>query len=208
MSHRRALENARQRLDQLIATSAATPSMYVQRGMVAFKLADIAAAIKDFDQAERLDATLTPYLWQRGLAYYYAGRFAEGARQFEIDLTVNRHDVEETVWRYLCQARLHGPAFAGTHLYPVRHDARPVMAWIYQLFAGECTAEAVLAHYHNATRQGRFYSHLYVGLYWEAEGDGDRARHHISEAAALQVVDDYMGWVAIVHQQLREWSAG
>jgi tetratricopeptide (TPR) repeat protein len=206
MNHVSALENVLHRLTQHLEGEPRNAHIYVQRGMVHFKLGDIAEAIGDFDRAEHLNPALTPYLWQRGLAYYYAERFAEGARQFEVDLTVNGHDVEETVWRYLCQAQVQGAPVARAGLLPVRHDARPVMAWIYKLFAGECDAETVLAHHRQAGRRERFYSALYVGLYGEAERDAARARQHITQAAEMQVVEDYMGWVAIVHQRLRGWD--
>ena len=170
-----------------------------------FKLGRIAEAIGDFDRAEHFNPVLTPYLWQRGLAYYYAGRFADGAKQFEVDLTVNGQDVEETVWRYLCQAQLHGAQAARVALLPIRNDSRPVMAWVYNLFAGECHTDAVLATYRGAGRRDRFYSHLYVGLYFEAEGDAARACQHVTQAAELQLLDDYMGGLAIVHQRLRGW---
>jgi tetratricopeptide (TPR) repeat protein len=125
MSHGPALENALYRLTQQLEEEPCNAHIYVQRGMVYFKLGAIAEAIGDFDRAEHLNPALTPYLWQRGLAYYYAGRFAEGARQFEIDLTVNGHDVEETVWRYLCQAQVQGVPAARAGLLPVQHARCP-----------------------------------------------------------------------------------
>jgi len=206
MNHISTLENELQRLTQHIEADPHNPQSYIQRGMVYFKLGSITAAIGDFDRAEHLNPALTPYLWQRGLAYYYAERFADGAKQFEVDLTVNGHDVEETVWRYLCQAQVQGAPAARASLLPVRHDARPVMAWVYKLFAGVCDAETVLTHHRDAGRHDRFYSALYVGLYSEAERDAARARQHITQAAEMQVVDDYMGWVALVHQRLRGWD--
>jgi lipoprotein NlpI len=206
MQHVSLLQHEIQHLTQRLAADPHNPGGYVQRGMRCFQLGDMVAAIADFDRAERLDPTLTPRLWQRGLAYYYAGRFEDGARQFTIDLTVNRHDVEETVWRYLCQAQVQGAPAARAALYPVRQDARPVMGWIYRLFAGECSAEVVLAQYDSAPRRERFYSQLYAGLYFEAAQEPEQARSHIVQAAEMQVVEDYMGWVARVHQRLRGWA--
>jgi lipoprotein NlpI len=200
------LAHALQELTQRLVTAPQSPTVYIQRGMVYFKRGEIAAAIDDFDTAEQLDASLTPYLWQRGLAYYYAGRFAEGVKQFTVDLTVNAQDVEETVWRYLCQAQLHGAQAARTDLYPVRQDSRAVMQTVYQLFAGECEAATVLAQYDGSSRRNRMYSHLYVGLYYEAHREAGLARRHITHAAELQVVDDYMGWVAMIHRHLRGWD--
>jgi tetratricopeptide (TPR) repeat protein len=206
MKHVSTVENELQRLTSHLETDQHNPQVYIQRGMVYFKLGSITEAIGDFDRAEHLNPALTPYLWQRGLAYYYAERFADGAKQFEVDLTVNRHDVEETVWRYLCQAQVQGVSAARASLLPVRHDSRPVMVWVYKLFAGECDAETVLAQHRDAGRRERFYSALYVGLYAEAERDAARARQYITQAAEMQIVDDYMGWVALVHQRLRGWD--
>jgi tetratricopeptide (TPR) repeat protein len=206
MNHVALLESELQHLTRHLDTDLHQPKVYIERGMTYFKLGHIAEAIADFDRAEHLNPALTPYLWQRGLAYYYARRFADGAKQFEVDLTVNKHDVEETVWRYLCQAQLQSAQVAREGLLPVQNDSRPVMGWIYKLFAGGCHAETVLAQYRGAGQREQFYSHLYVGLYYEAERDEPRARQYITQAAAMQLVGDYMGWVAMVHQRLRGWN--
>jgi tetratricopeptide (TPR) repeat protein len=195
-----------QRLTRDLEADPHNTQLYIRRGMASFQLGDIAASIDDFDRAERLNPALTPYLWQRGIAYYYAGRFEDGARQFETDLTVNGQDVEETVWRYLCQAQVQGADAARHTLLPVRDDSRPVMIWVYQLFAGTCEPEGVIAQYGDAGRRERFYSALYVGLYYEAARDPERARRYVSLAADMHVTEDYMGWVAIVHQRLRGWG--
>ena len=200
------LESELQRLTRHLDAEPHQPTVYIQRGMTYFKLGHIAEAIADFDRAEHLNPALTPYLWQRGLAYYYARRFADGAKQFEADLTVNKHDVEETVWRYLCQAQLQSAQVAREGLLPVQNDSRPVMGWIYKLFAGGCNAETLLSQYRDAGQREQFYSHLYVGLYYEAERDEPRTRQYITQAAAMQIVDDYMGWVAMVHQRLHGWN--
>ena len=196
------------RLTSALETDTQNAQLHIERGMGLFQLGKIAASIDDFDRAERLNPALTPYLWQRGIAYYYAGRFEEGAKQFETDLTVNGHDVEETVWRYLCQAQTQGADAARRALLPVRDDSRPVMSWVYQLFAGTCLPEAVIGRYGAAGRRERFYSALYVGLYFEAERDPRRARDFIGLAADMRVTEDYMGWVAVVHQRLRGWTQG
>jgi tetratricopeptide (TPR) repeat protein len=203
MQHRLSLEAALQDLQKRLEVDPRNPHTYIQRGMTYFKMGCIATSIADFDRAEQLDPALTPYLWQRGLAYYYAERFAEGAAQFATNLTVNGQDVEETVWRYLCQARVHGMHAARQALLPVRDDPRPVMGWVYRLFAGLSDAETVLAQ--GGGRRDRFYSHLYVGLYFEAAQAEDRARRLITQAAEMQVLDDFMGWLAIVHRQRRGW---
>lgn len=181
------------------------PNSYVRRGMAHFKLAHISESIQDFDMAERLDPRIQPYLWQRGLSYYYAQRFTEGAQQFEVDLQVNAQDVEETVWRYLCIAQAQGIAEARRTLLPVKNDPRPIMRWIYDLFRDRASPTVVLEMGVKEGIRGQFYSNLYVGLYYEATNDPELAKTHIVQAAIEYPLEDYMWHLARVHQQLRQW---
>jgi hypothetical protein len=75
------------------------------------------------------------------------------------------------------------------------------MREIYEMFRGTTTADAVLKAA-GARPQGRFYAHLYVGLYSEAIGEQARAREQIELAAQPQFADPggYMHMVALVHQ--------
>lgn len=196
------LEQKLARWDDIISNRPHDPKAYVQRGMVYFQLANINDSIADFDTAEQLDSRLTPYLWQRGLSYYYAGRYAEGAKQFEVDLTVNFQDVEETVWRYLCIAQIHGVIAARQSLLEVKNDPRLVMRRVYDLYAGRCSTDDVLILCSNSDKRTKFYSHLYVGLYFEAENQAKLAQQHIFQAVS-EKIDDYMWYLACVHQKLK-----
>jgi hypothetical protein len=51
-----------------------------------------------------------------------------------------------------------------------------------------------------------FYSHLYLGLYHEAENNLQLAQEYIVKAADEYKIDDYMWYLAVVHKQLRQWS--
>jgi tetratricopeptide (TPR) repeat protein len=192
--------------NQFIRANPNDPNGYVRRGMVQFKLAKIPESIQDFDKAEQLDPRIQPYLWQRGLSYYYAQRFEEGARQFEMDLTVNAQDVEETVWRYLCIAQSSSVSEAYRTLLPVKNDPRPLMRWIYELFSGKTSPEVVLSMGDKQGIRGKFYAHLYVGLYSEAANQPERAKAHMTKAVSEYQLEDYMWHLARVHQQLRDWT--
>lgn len=80
-----------------------SPRKLVQLGMIYFKQGDVESSIEIFDRAEKLDDSLTPYLWQRGISYYYVDRFQDGSDQFRYDVKVNPLDVEEIVWDIACQ---------------------------------------------------------------------------------------------------------
>jgi tetratricopeptide (TPR) repeat protein len=206
-SDRQLLENELLQWSEAIQSRPHDPRPFVRRGMVNFKLARINDSIQDFDRAEAIAPSITPYLWQRGLSYYYADRFAEGARQFETDLAVNSHDVEETVWRYLCIARSAGVDIAKASLLAVKNDPRAVMRQVYELYAGERTPDDVLSTGQAEGQSGNFYAHLYVGLYYEAANALDLACAYIITAAnTYPVKDDYMWNLALVHQQLRGWG--
>jgi lipoprotein NlpI len=162
-----------------------------------------------FDRLVAAAPDLEPELWQRGLALYYADRFTDGRRQFELHRTVNPDDVENPAWHFLCVARLEGMEAARRALLPVGHDRRVPMSQILALFAGRGDAAAVLA----AAEQGEgemrrnqlCYAHLYLGLHAEALGDAEAARRHITQAAGPFRMDHFMGRVAVLHARLRGW---
>ena len=79
------------------------PRKLVQLGMQYFKQGDVKGSIEIFDRAEKMEPSIRPYLWQRGISYYYADRFQDGSDQFRYDVKVNPLDVEEIVWDIACQ---------------------------------------------------------------------------------------------------------
>jgi lipoprotein NlpI len=181
----------------------------VSRGMQKFRDNDIAGSLKDFDRAAQLDPETAPQLWQRGIADYYAGKYGEGQRQFELHQTVNPHDVENAAWHFLCVARADGIAAARKSLLKIdtTRDPRPPMSQIYEFFAGRGSADAVLqAAAQDSTPQATLYANLYLGLYFEAAGENGKARTYIRKAAATAVPRNYMRDVAKVHLQQRHWD--
>jgi lipoprotein NlpI len=57
--------------------------------MQLFRQGDINGSIDLFDRADAMDKSIRPFLWQRGISYYYADRFQEGSEQFRYDVRVN-----------------------------------------------------------------------------------------------------------------------
>lgn len=184
-----------------------SPDAYNRRGEEHFKRGRIRESLADFDRAIALQPRLAPYHWQRGISLYYAGRYEDGRKQFELHQTVNGNDVENAVWRYLCMARPGGVAAARAGLLPIAHDRRVPMMEIYGLYRGTASIENVMA----AVRAGNpppdvlsgrlFYAYLYIGLHYEAVGAAKLARENIG-LAVEQMADHYMGDVARVHLQL------
>jgi lipoprotein NlpI len=178
-------------------------------GMRHFRENKIAESIKDFDRAAELDPPMAPQLWQRGISDYYAGKFDEGRRQFELHKTVNANDVENATWHFVCVARQRGIDAARNALMKIdlSQDDRVPMAEIYAFYAGRGSENAVLEAAKKAdSATARMYAHLYLGLYFEAAGDAKQARSHLQQAADAQITDNYMHDVAKIHVLQRKWS--
>ncbi|MBM3734682.1 MAG: hypothetical protein FJW39_02760 [Acidobacteria bacterium] len=186
-------------------TAQESPQFYNERGSRAFKEGRIEDSIRDFDMAIKLEPRYAPEHWQRGISLYYVARFDDCRKQFEIHKTVNPEDVENAVWHYLCVARLKNPGEARKGLIPIQSDTRIPMMEVYAMFRGESTPEKVLETARRGNPAERelhvrlFYSHLYIGLYLEAQGDKSGALKHIGLAAEKYPVGHYMWDVARVH---------
>lgn len=196
------LESDLNKCDKGLRISPFDPRMYIYRGIIYFKLGRLLESLQDFNKAEELNPQLTPYLWQRGITYYYLGKYAKGARQFELDLSVNSQDVEETLWHYLCIAQLENSSTAKECLLSVKYNLPLFMRQIYSLFAGKFSVESLLYAIKTSDIRDLFYLNLYVGLYYEAQRDQKNSLFYINRAIDCKI-DDYMWYLACFHQQLR-----
>jgi lipoprotein NlpI len=166
--------------------------------------------VADFDKYGELNPSAKSRQWERGIALYYAGKFAEGAKQFELYQTFHDQDVENSAWRYLCVARAEGLEKAKENMLPIESDRRVPMMAIYDLYRGTKKPEDVLV----TAEAGQplktelnlrlFYAHLYIGLWHEAAGREAEAKKHILLAEEHKI-GHYMWDVAHVHaERLRE----
>lgn len=178
-----------------------------RRGEDAFRAGKIASSVADFDREVELHPASDPGHWQRGIAYYYAGLYDKGAKQFERHQTVNPEDVENAVWHFLCVARSPDGTIekARERLIPIKDDTRVPMKQVHDLFAGTGTQDDVFLAAQGKGSSALFYAYLYVGLYQEALGKTSDSLESISRAVdEAQNRDGYMADVARVHRQLRD----
>ena len=183
-----------------VVLAAQNPQALLNRAVDEFEHGRFAQSAATFDQLAKAIPDEAPQLWQRGIALYYAGRYADCRRQFESHRTVNPDDVENAVWHFLCVAREQAPDKARAALLPVGPDPRPPMREVYEMFRGTMTPVQVLAA-SGGSPAGQFYAHLYIGLYYEALGNTARAREHLVIAAEPRYAREggYMHVVAKVH---------
>ena len=165
-----------------------------------FRAGRIEQSLAGFDRVALLSPAEAPYLWQRGIAQYYAGKFRDCRDMFSSHRTVNPDDVENAVWHFLCVARAESPEAARLQILPVGPDSRVPMREVYQMFQGRATQAQVMKAA-GSDPSAQFLARLYVGLYLEATGSAAAGRTQIEIAAEERFarVGGYMHDVARVH---------
>jgi lipoprotein NlpI len=172
----------------------------LDRAAADFQAGRIEQSLAGFDRAALLSPAEAPFLWQRGIAQFYAGKFRDCRDMFISHRTVNPDDVENAAWHFLCVAMAESPEAARQQLLPVGTDMRAPMHEIYQMFQGRLKPpQVLLAAGSNPT--ALFYARLYIGLYLEATGDRAGGREHLAIAAQDRYAREggYMHDVARVH---------
>ncbi len=193
--------------DHVVKLDSKSISGWEWRGEERYKLGLVEDAVRDFDKVIELQPQMKPQHWQRGIALYDAGRFKDGREQFESHQNVNRNDVENAVWHFLCVARSDGFAAARKALIPIQGDGRVPMAQIHKLFGGKGTVEEVLEAAEKpggnseVLKDRKFYAALYLGLYFEAIGEKAKALDYLKKSTTEYSQHHYMGDVARVRFQ-------
>lgn len=184
--------------------SSENPREILDRAIDDFLAGRVTESVTGFDRVAALAPQAAPQLWQRGIALYYVGRYADCRAQFESHRTVNPNDVENPAWHFMCVAKAESPAKARAGILPVGPDQRSPMREIYQMFRGAMTPDAILKVAGNEP-SAQFFAELYVGLYYDATGDRTRAIEHLRRAAAkdFAAAGGYMHRVAELHPLIR-----
>ena len=166
------------------------------RGGEYFKQGKIEDCITDFEKYLKARPAAYPAHWRYGIACYYAGRFADGVKQFKAGEVEFGDDVENIFWHYLCNARIDGAEKAREKMLKlegIKQDTRIPMMDILALIQDKSTPEKVLAAVTkaklpaNAEKEALFYANLYIGLNYEALGNAAKAKEHLEAADKLQI---------------------
>ena len=186
-----------------------------RRGGEQFKLGKIKESIDDFNTFIKSSPKDEAAHWRRGISFYYAGKYDEGAKQFVDGQIAYGTDVENAFWHYLCVARKESPEKARKGILPIElsaggrfPDTRVPMKEIYDLIRAKGKPADVLAAVANAKldaedkNEATFYANLYLGLYYYADGNAEKSREHMTVAVEKHKISHYMWDVANVHLKL------
>ena len=170
--------------DTIIITESSSPRTLVQKGMQSFRNYDVPKSLTYFNAADSVtNGALKPYLWQRGITYYYLNEYKEGSSQFKLDVKYNPLDVEEIVWDIACLTRLmtSDDNYAMQQNQPIlpteqimmalpkgKKDRRKIMSTVYSLFRnnenGVTEYDLRMAGHESKNSSDEFYSLFYLGL--------------------------------------------
>jgi lipoprotein NlpI len=192
----------------VIALDPKNAEAFNRRGGEQFKLGKFKESIEDFDKFLDLKPEEAAAHWQRGISYYYAGRYDEGRKQFEDGQKAFGDDVENAVWWYLCAEKTLGADKARESILKIGKDKRVPLMVVYDLFKGKAKPDDVL----KAAEDGKptekelnerlFYAHLYLGLWYQSQGDRKKTLEHMAKAAEDYKQKGYMWEVARVNLEL------
>lgn len=161
-----------------------------------------------FDKANKLNEMAAPHNWQRGCALGCACRFAEGAEQFGMHHDVNPNDVENSAWYFLCVAKSKTLAEAQSSVIGSSGDRREPMMSILKMLQGTLKPDEVVVAAKANTKEGPerklalFYGFLYVSLYYDSIGEGEKAAAAM-ESCLAHAEKDYMGRTAQIYKEHR-----
>jgi tetratricopeptide (TPR) repeat protein len=167
-------------------------------------------SIPHYERAIEESPDMRPYLWQYGIALFFAGRFKDGRELFEAHRRVNPNDVENAAWHFLCEAKANGIESARKLLLPAPGDRRIPMSEILDRLPGgdatkiEAAVDAIRQP--ESKQSASFYADLYLGLIADAEGKPDVAKKHMTRAAKTPMTH-YMADVARVYANHLKASA-
>jgi lipoprotein NlpI len=155
------------------------------RGDMNLRTGRFAESIADYDLSLQLSPKLEVRHWKRGVAYYFAGRYEDGRRQFEKCRTAETNDVENALWHFACVARSQSVDKARAALFSVTRDPRlpmvDVLLQLHAVYAGTTKPEELLAAtpgmdatVEKATDRAIYVS-FFLGLFYEVTGQPGKA---------------------------------
>lgn len=186
-----------------LADSATSDEMRLVAADTLLRSGDSKRAVELFDKYIEGRPESKPYLWQRGIALYFLGRYKDGAEQFEVHRKVNPNDVENAAWHFLCVAQRDSPEAARKLLLPAPDDSRPPMKEVLTMLSSGDTKIVTtrmnsFAEGSAAGKSAKFYGNFYLGLYADALDDQKTATKFL-DAASKGAPKNYMGDLANVY---------
>ena len=164
-------------LTRSIALSPMNVEHYSERGDLYFQNREFKKSLSDYEKMVELNPRLDVTHWRKGIVLYYLGRYEDSAKQFEKYQTIDDVDRENGLWRFLAMQKKVGTDKAREGMIQYTKLDRPPLTDVYRMFQGELspTEFSKKAGAFSENSKERFYAELYLGLYFDGEGDAPKA---------------------------------
>ncbi len=155
-------------LTAAIAKAPEDTALYSRRGDRRLFHGRAAEAVADFEKMIALDSATDAPHWRLGIAYHFAGKFAESSRQFAKYHAYDDRDRENGIWKFLADVRTSGLEPARRAMLPYTRFDREPFPTLYEMFAGRKTTDDFLADLKARGLDGdervMFFANYYAGL--------------------------------------------
>lgn len=209
-------EEALKDYNKLIEMYPESYPLMITRGEIYLMMGRFKEAEADFNRVIELEPKQKMILWQLGLVEYFLGKYKEAYEQLEAHKEFNPSDSENAAWHFAAMARDPeiGPEKAKKNVMQLAEpDLRgETFHAIYKLFKGETNPEGVLKAAEAGEPESKvlnerlFFANYYIGLYYEALGQNDKAREYILKALQEHPLErNKMYSIAQVHARTRGW---
>ena len=159
---------------------------------------DLEASLAAFDQTIEMDPRYRANLWQRAVVLYQLGKYEAASEQLRVynEARGGDVDVENAIWDMLSLLRKPGGSLESARENMIQLDAardpRPEMAPIYDFYRGTGSEEAIRERVKvpedgSYTDPSQMHADLYLGMFYDAIGDREKARPYLEQAAQLPV---------------------
>jgi lipoprotein NlpI len=167
---------------------------YYRASIYAYKK-DYKRAIPDYDEATRLDPSLTQAHNGRGFARFFLGQYETAAKDFQESVEWKPDDAYALLWRYIMQVRSGGGGDAANNLERWTKD-KDFSEWPGQLiwlYRGQVSVQEALRAADDSNpkrqREKKCEAYFYIGQLLLTQGKKNEALKMLRAAAATNVTD-------------------
>lgn len=165
---------------------------YYRASIYAYKK-DYKRAIPDYDQATRLDASMTQAWNGRGFAQFFLGQYEAAAKDFQESAEWKGDDIYTLLWRYFMQARTGGEAAKNLARWTSGKDFPDWPGDLISLYRGSLSAQAALKAADDSNpkrqREKKCEAYFYIGQLLLTQGKKNEAIKMFRAAVATNVTE-------------------
>ena len=133
-----------ERLDAALAKEPGSVALLSRRGDELLFQGRFDEAVRDFERTIAIDPAQDVRHWRLGIAYYFAGKYEQSARQFAKYHAYDGRDRENGIWKYMADVRASGRQRARESMLTYTQFDREPFPSLYEMFAGKKAPDEVL----------------------------------------------------------------